>query len=560
MTTSMTLAIWHGYLLGATGSNIYSRHLIRAWVRAGHDVVLACQEPEPEAYPEIHDLVVLARDRETNTVAVAFTRTIREPEPGHGRCTMVVPDVHGLLPVYVMDRYEGYEVKRVVDLTNKERGRYGGDHAAALEWVLDEFAPAGVLINHASPLPAALAPVLTARGVPFAVKVHGSELEYALVEDDTLVRPATAALSKAASVLVGSGHIERRTRELLGPAALDGRVATIPPGVDLDQFQPLLDTRAVGTQRLLDALAERAVDQAEGRTPATSRQVEQLVEAPSADLMEGLAQLQGSYQERHVEASAVAQLDALDLATGDPIIAFIGKLIPQKGVQLLLAALPTVLTAHPTARVVIAGFGPLRDGLEALLVAMQSGNVDALDTLAAGLGSLSGEGGTESEHLVAWLGDLRARGELDAWLAECAETRVAERVAWLGLVDHAILARLWPLADMSVVPSILSEAFGMVAAEAASCGCVPVVADHSGLADAAAVIELDGVAPIRVSLEGDPAAVIPRLAETLSARLALPAVEQARQAAAARDNVARVWGWDRLAAEVADAMTGRLRA
>ncbi|MCW2955446.1 MAG: glycosyl transferase group 1 [Thermoleophilia bacterium] len=556
----MTLAIWHGYLLGATGSNIYSRHLIRAWVRAGHDVVLACQEPEPEAYPEIHDLVVLARDRETNTVAVAFTRTIREPEPGHGRCTMVVPDVHGLLPVYVMDRYEGYEVKRVVDLTNKERGRYGGDHAAALEWVLDEFAPAGVLINHASPLPAALAPVLTARGVPFAVKVHGSELEYALVEDDTLVRPATAALSKAASVLVGSGHIERRTRELLGPAALDGRVATIPPGVDLDQFQPLLDTRAVGTQRLLDALAERAVDQAEGRTPATGRQVEQLVEAPSADLMEGLAQLQGSYQERHVEASAVAQLDALDLATGDPVIAFIGKLIPQKGVQLLLAALPTVLTAHPTARVVIAGFGPLRDGLEALLVAMQSGNVDALDTLAAGLGSLSGEGGTESEHLVAWLGDLRARGELDAWLAECAETRVAERVAWLGLVDHAILARLWPLADMSVVPSILSEAFGMVAAEAASCGCVPVVADHSGLADAAAVIELDGVAPIRVSLEGDPAAVIPRLAETLSARLALPAVEQARQAAAARDNVARVWGWDRLAAEVADAMTGRLRA
>ena len=57
-----TLCIWHGYLLGATGSNIYTHHLVDSWVRAGHDVVLACQEPDPTAHPSIHEVVRLEHE------------------------------------------------------------------------------------------------------------------------------------------------------------------------------------------------------------------------------------------------------------------------------------------------------------------------------------------------------------------------------------------------------------------------------------------------------------------------------------------------------------------
>ena len=45
------------------------------------------------------------------------------------------------------------------------------------------------------------------------------------------------------------------------------------------------------------------------------------------------------------------------------------------------------------------------------------------------------------------------------------------------------------LADAAVVPSIFPEAFGMVAAEAAAAGCPPVVAHHSGLAEIAQGLE-----------------------------------------------------------------------
>ena len=46
----MRILLWHGYLLGGTGSNVYTRALAREWSLAGHDVTVLCQEPHPERY------------------------------------------------------------------------------------------------------------------------------------------------------------------------------------------------------------------------------------------------------------------------------------------------------------------------------------------------------------------------------------------------------------------------------------------------------------------------------------------------------------------------------
>src|SRR5919201_2013784 len=71
----MRILVWHGYLLAGTGSNVYTRALVREWSRAGHEVVVFPQELHPEAY----DL---------------------------GGAETVRPDIGGLLPVFVVDRYE----------------------------------------------------------------------------------------------------------------------------------------------------------------------------------------------------------------------------------------------------------------------------------------------------------------------------------------------------------------------------------------------------------------------------------------------------------------------
>ena len=78
---------------------------------------------------------------------------------------------------------------------------------------------------------------------------------------------------------------------------------------------------------------------------------------------------------------------------------------------------------------------------------------------------------------------------------------------------------LLPLADVTVVPSIFPEAFGMVAAEAAAAGSPPLVARHSGLAEVAAGLEEEYPERFRdlASFEtGDAADLVCKLGELLA--------------------------------------------
>jgi glycosyltransferase involved in cell wall biosynthesis len=90
-------------------------------------------------------------------------------------------------------------------------------------------------------------------------------------------------------------------------------------------------------------------------------------------------------------------------------------------------------------------------------------------------------------HLVAFLDALDAQaGRRDAYLE--AARRVGERVVLTGRLDHDELAPLLALFEAQVVPSTFPEAFGMVAAEAAACGALPISAAHSGLAEVSSVL------------------------------------------------------------------------
>src|SRR6266516_157284 len=194
---AMRILLWHGYLLGGTGSNVYTRALAREWSRAGHDVVVVCQEPHPERY----DL---------------------------GGARVFRPDIGGLLPVFVLDRYEGVEAKLLQDFTSAERARYVALNATAL----CAHMPADlVFANHVL----LGAPVGYASGLPFAVKAHGSELEYSMRGNEELAAWGRECLALAEAVFVGSAHIRAVLEEVVGHV---DRVHEVPPGVDVEQFRP----------------------------------------------------------------------------------------------------------------------------------------------------------------------------------------------------------------------------------------------------------------------------------------------------------------------------------
>jgi glycosyltransferase involved in cell wall biosynthesis len=94
-------------------------------------------------------------------------------------------------------------------------------------------------------------------------------------------------------------------------------------------------------------------------------------------------------RERAIERADARR--ALGLASGAFVIAAVGRLVPIKGFDLLVAALPAVLAHVPEARLVIIGDGPERGRLDAAArslgiadrVAMPGARLDAVRLLSA---------------------------------------------------------------------------------------------------------------------------------------------------------------------------------
>src|SRR5215211_745402 len=205
----MKVLIWHGYLLGGTGSNVYTRALARAWARLGHEVVVFCQEPNPQEY----DL---------------------------GGATVVRPRVDGPLPVFVLDRYEDMEARYLPDLSRAEREHFVAQNAAAVR----EHLPTDFLLTNHVLLGA---PVGAAAGMPFTVKAHGSELEFSMRGNEELCVWARETLGHATEVLAGSEHIRAVLADVVGWRE---HVRVVPPGVDVDELRP--EPRDEALARLLE--------------------------------------------------------------------------------------------------------------------------------------------------------------------------------------------------------------------------------------------------------------------------------------------------------------------
>lgn len=137
-------------------------------------------------------------------------------------------------------------------------------------------------------------------------------------------------------------------------------------------------------------------------------------------------------------------------------LVFLGRLVSQKGCDVLITALGHLAAEGLRPRLTVVGDGPDRADLS---------------TLARSLG-------------------------------------IDDRVHFAGKLREEALARELNRHRFIVVPSRYEEPFGVVALEGLACGCVPIVSEKGGLVDA---IGPHGL----TALNGDPVALAARLREVL---------------------------------------------
>ncbi len=250
------------------------------------------------------------------------------------------------------------------------------------------------------------------------------------------------------------------------------------------------------------------------------------------------------------------------LDRGGVLVAFVGKLIVSKGVDLLIAAWPLVAMAVPDAQLAIVGFGAYRAGLERLVACLAAGDLDGAIEIARLGRALEVEGGesrdpqqaTPLHHLLAFLGSLSGV-EMQRYLE--AARGLDERIVFTGRLDHEELAEVLPACSALVVPSTFPEAFGMVAVEAGACGALPVSAAHSGLAEVsralASAVPSETAAWLSFPIDD---AAVRALGERLVAWLGADSALQARTRAALVAAVRERWSWQGVARGVIAAAGG----
>lgn len=168
----------------------------------------------------------------------------------------------------------------------------------------------------------------------------------------------------------------------------------------------------------------------------------------------------------------------------EKIIFYVGRLVPEKGAQILLEAAPKILTYSPATKIIIAGTGPMASS-------------------------------------------LRARAE---------ELAISDQVVFTDFIDDPTRNALYAVADVAVFPSTY-EPFGIVALEAMAAGVPVVVGDTGGFRE----IVIHGVNGLKC-YPGDPDS----LANNVLTLFHDPALAASLREEGRREAVA-YFGWDRMA-------------
>lgn len=540
------LGVAHGYGLAGAGSNLWTRAVLRALAQGGHTVHAVCQESAPERYEFVSKAVAYDADGEPR---VLFERETEHP----GTVTVHRPDLEKL-PTFVRPSRPSDYVVYIPDLDDAAVEAYLARNARVLERVAREAGVVGWVVNHVVLLAAAAERARRSGGAPYAVLPHGSAIEYVVKKEERSRKLAEAAVAGAARVFALNGEMEGRIRDVFSDVpGVEEKLGRMPVGTDTSIFE-LVDRadRAATVEAIAGVVRGAERGRPAGASDALYGRLASLPDSVSDGAL--LAALHADYPRSAPDADLEAKLRAVDWAAAKTVV-YVGRLIAAKGPPALVMAFPLVAARHPEARLVVAGTGGLREGLEALVWALAEGRERLVRQLVRLGGALEGSGGLDAEPFFAaqaFLDGLDARGEAGAYFETARQSLTPGAAVFTGFLDHDALGPLYGLADAGAFPSVVREASPLVVPESAAAGVLPVGPDVGGMGDS-----------LRTLGEGLPEAARPLLlvrpeaehrvgdlADRLSAALDAPR----RYAADLRREAEARFDWRAIAARLADAL------
>jgi glycosyltransferase involved in cell wall biosynthesis len=473
------ICILHGWLLEGSGSNLWTRSIVKALARAGETVHLVCQENHPDLYDSIAEAY---RYDENARREPALRREVPYP----GRCVLHQPWIGETLPVFVWDKYEQYSrVVPMIDLSDEEIETYIERNASVLRTIVRDYGITAIHANHAVLMSVVAQRVGREAGIPFAIMPHGSGIEYAVKKDPRFAAYATRAFEDAAKIFVIGSEMRQRVNDVFASVPdIDDKCVELHLGVDTSQFDLVPHQQRPERIQLLRYVLANAP---RGKTPEQTRTLlsRLSVEMDHYRLREVFLDA-AHYDAKLPDADLEEKLAGVDWSR-HPTLLFTGRVISMKGIHSVIAALPLILVRIPELRLVIVGHGPLREAMEAFVWALEHGERALVEQIVSWGKFLEGDpegeaGSRQLTDVARFYAELDSRKELDSYFAAARAHVRMTNVLFTGYLKHDQLRFLFPCCDVGVFPSIVREAGPLVFLEALASGCFPLGTYFGGMA------------------------------------------------------------------------------
>lgn len=470
----MKIGLFHGYNLGGSGSNEYTRYLAKALLAEGVEIHLICREPDAESL----GFIDVAYRYDSKGVAETLFDN-RQGDSDKALCYLhEMPDA-SVLPVYVTDKQRDGVVKSFTNLTDAELDEYHNVSATALKAILTDH-PLDILhCNHVTYQPQVAENVCEETGTPYIIYPHGSAIEYTVKTDDRYFKKVRESIQLTDGLIIGNNEVKQRIVNLYPELTneINNKSRIVGVGVDTALFT---SCAADKRQDSLDTLI--SMNLRGGKTADLTRELERKLDAGEID---AVTQYRNSYVQKLSDDDISAKLEKIDL--NSPVLLFVGALTAGKGLQGLLCAMCTALRQQPDLQLVIVGAGAYRETLEGLVHLLSTRNLPMLKTMAS-----QGFDLDFSDNTGAWEDvEYYLNNHADE-LLECAD-RLKNNVHFVGRLNHDQLKYLFPIVDLAVFPSVVPEAYPLVLMESLSNGVLPMVSYFSGFTDG--IDELADVIP-----------------------------------------------------------------
>lgn len=474
----LKICILHGYLLTGTGSNIFVSNLVRNLCIHGHDVYLFCQEKKTDAIDYVHEYGVFEEGNQK------YQTVSKKETPFTGNCFLFNPDLNGILPVYVFDKYQGFTVKTFSSMEHSEIESHIAQNVQAIETVHKEINFDLIQTNHAIISPYIAFKLWEKYKIPYYITLHGSALNFVLKKDERFLPYATSAFRNAAKIFAVSNHNRLEAVSFFKDIAseIDDKFKVIPAGVDTNLFNILDHPKRQSIEALKFQLSEKLQLLPYGKTVRQkadfSSDINQTYTVQEIDKL--VENYNKKYEHGHPDQDVIEMLDRIDWEK-DVILLFVGKYLWTKGIQMVISSLPFVLKYVPNLHLCLVGFGSYREELEALVHSLESGRRELFSYLIEKSISLMSPGDNpDTAKPFSFLEALSKRKKVQEYFDLAASRDFSDHVHFLGALNHKELSSLLPCADGFVAASVFPEAFGMVSIEALACGVMPIISNQTG--------------------------------------------------------------------------------